>query len=223
MEYNRLIYSKSGKYYGFGNSSNFKNYGNGVIEGVKAECDFVIPKRINGILVKEILLWAFRECTKIKSVKIEAPIKIISSGAFYHCISLESIIIPKTVETIETTALSMYSGFIKVNRTMRFLIIFEKGTRIKQIKEKAIEYQTGLTMILPVYSLPKIASNAFIGSTGEINIYAYKRDLNISGILTKQISKTESRVNTCNYKRSQMSYSIILYIIIVNSKNLFSR
>ena len=77
MEYNGLIFSKVGQYYGVGNISNTYGHGNGVVGGVNAEGDFIIPKRVEGILVTQILDYAFRECNKITSIKIEAPIKII--------------------------------------------------------------------------------------------------------------------------------------------------
>ena len=54
MEYNGLIFSKVGNYYGVGNNSNF-GYGNGVVGGVNAEGDFIIPKRVNCVLVTHIL------------------------------------------------------------------------------------------------------------------------------------------------------------------------
>lgn len=210
MEYNGLIFSKISNNYAVGNSKNI-TYGNGIVNGVDAEGDVIIPKRVNGFLVTEILQQAFRECIKITSVRIDAPIKRIYDSAFYHCALLESIIIPKTVEILEMGVFSMYSV-----RTSSFLVIFEKGTRIKAIKQQVFEHQVvGLTIVLPVSSLPELGSGMFLGSKGDLNIYTYKKDLNFSGILTKKIVMPHAKLYTCNHKRSTITNMIFLYVVML--------
>ena len=69
MEYNGLIYSKVGDTYGVGDSSKSDQYGNGIVGGVNAAGEVVIPKRVKGTLVTAILTWSFRECTKLLQSK----------------------------------------------------------------------------------------------------------------------------------------------------------
>ena len=151
---------------------------------------------------------------KITSVKIEAPIKRIYSAAFYHCCALESIVIPKSVENIDGHAFSMYKGYVNVARTAPFLVVFEKGTRIKRIEGRVFEVQENETIIiLPVRELPYIGNELFVSSTGNIVIYAYKKGLNVGGILTKKIETGSiDRLYTCLTKKSSINVFLFLTI-----------
>ena len=77
------------------------NYLFGMIDGLTDEAkeagitNIVIPKSINGILVKQIGINAFRGCRFIKSITIPDSVKSIKMGAFSNCTSLENINIPK--------------------------------------------------------------------------------------------------------------------------------
>ena len=213
---NELVYSVVDGFYAVGNKNAMHVHANGLVNGVDAEGEIVIPKRHNNVLVTKILNFAFRECLKITSIKIEAPIKSIGNAAFYHCVLLESLVIPKTVEFIDACAFSMYKSNTNIARMIPFLVVFEKGTRIKEFKNMVFEYQVNLTLILPVNSLPALGSNLFLHSTGETNIYAYRKDLNMSGILTKRINPgLRDRVVTCINRKSRMKYLLFIMILML--------
>ena len=219
MEYKELIFSKiEDSSYGVGDSSKKNEYANGIVGGTSAEGGVIIPKRVNNILVTEILTNAFRECTKITSIKIEAPIKIIQGDAFYHCCALESIIIPKTVEIIKDAAFSMSRYFVNINRTSPFLVIFEKGTKIKKLGNRLFEAQQGLTLILPVYKFPSFTGNIFPGVQSEIYVYTYTRGLNASGISTMKIEPSmKDRIYTCYCKKSRASFVYFTVFLCLHS------
>ena len=62
--------------------------------------EIVIPSEIKGCPVKRISDWAFRDCEKLKKVKIEKGLREIGHKAFYNCLELTTIEIPNTVTKI---------------------------------------------------------------------------------------------------------------------------
>lgn len=65
--------------------------------GTITDCDStvtkaIIPSTINGVEVKKIG-WAFKDCTKLKSVKIPSSVTAINRPAFEGCTSLKKIVV----------------------------------------------------------------------------------------------------------------------------------
>lgn len=72
-----------------------------IVEGV---CDVVIPSKINGDFVTNINIYAFEDCTNLKSITIPDSVTSIGGGAFLNCTSLISIAISDSVTTIDCGA-----------------------------------------------------------------------------------------------------------------------
>ncbi|MBE5950729.1 MAG: TIR domain-containing protein [Lachnospiraceae bacterium] len=63
-----------------------------------------IPKKMGKYPVKEIGVYAFSACLRLKSVDIPANVTRIGAGAFHFCVSLEEISIPASITRIEEKA-----------------------------------------------------------------------------------------------------------------------
>lgn len=70
----------------------------------KSVTEVVIPSEIEGYPVKRISDWAFQDCRKLESVRIEKGLREIGHKAFYNCLSLKSLEIPNTVISISALA-----------------------------------------------------------------------------------------------------------------------
>ena len=70
----------------------------------KSATEIEIPSEIEGYPVKRISDWAFQDCRKLESVRIEKGLREIGHKAFYNCLSLTSLEIPNTVISIGTYA-----------------------------------------------------------------------------------------------------------------------
>ena len=64
----------------------------------------IIPKNINGVKVRGIKDFGFRNCVYINSVEIPTDTKIIGKNAFDYCINLNSIKLPNSLEIIDNLA-----------------------------------------------------------------------------------------------------------------------
>ena len=187
------------------------DYGNAAVSGTDVSGEIVIPKYVQGKLVTSIQQYAFRECRKITSIKIEAPIVNINHAAFYRCISLSSITIPRTVEVVGPYMFNMDI------RTSTFVVFFEEGSRLKTIGDRCFEYNTKeLIIILPRNNLPAFGNNIFKGSSNVI-VYMNKGGLDFSGITTKVFYHNVLKrkiTNVCNMEKPNL---IIIFIIIVKN------
>lgn len=62
--------------------------------GTCTDTNIVIPSEYNGVAVRAIGMYAFVNCTSIKSVTIPGSVTGIREGAFKNCTSLETVTIP---------------------------------------------------------------------------------------------------------------------------------
>ena len=62
--------------------------------GTCTDTNIVIPSEYNGVTVRAIGMYAFVNCTSIKSVIIPGSVTGIREGAFKNCTSLETVTIP---------------------------------------------------------------------------------------------------------------------------------
>ncbi len=65
--------------------------------------------------VTNIDMFAFQNCTELKSVAIPSSVLIIGMSAFYGCSSLESVVIPEGVANIPTSVFSGCSSLTNVS------------------------------------------------------------------------------------------------------------
>jgi len=211
IKFNKIVYTKlSDGTIGVGTGvEKLENVGNGAIEGVEVTGEITICKYIENTRVTVIRAYAFRECTKITAVNIKACITRIDHGAFYHCKSLENIVLPKTLKTIDNYAFSMYS-----DRSLPFLVIFEKGINLQEIGISAFEHQfVSTTIVLPMKTAPLTLGIVFNDPHCDINIYTYTKGLDISGITTKQLSQSpDYAIITCKHRFSSSAF--LVYQII---------
>ena len=63
---------------------------------------------VMGSGVKTIGSLAFKDCSALEYLKLGAGLEIIESGAFYNCTSLKNIVVPDSVNDIESMALGYY-------------------------------------------------------------------------------------------------------------------
>ena len=68
---------------------------NAIVNKSDVKEDLIIPAFIGSHKVNYIGEWAFRSCTIIKRVNIEARIDTIKYGAFEYCSSIESKYVSK--------------------------------------------------------------------------------------------------------------------------------
>lgn len=64
------------------------------------DIDIVIASEYNGYPVLELRAQAFRECKRIKSVKLPESVTELSQGFFYQCTALETVILPDSLKVI---------------------------------------------------------------------------------------------------------------------------
>jgi len=143
---------------------------NQTFSGNKRIIEVVIPKGI-----KEIGLWAFDSCTKLKHVEIPNTVTTIGPGPFWDCTSLTEINIPNSV-----TYLSGFSGcaslkHIDIPDSVTYLSGFDGCASLKHIDIPdsvitiggwTFENCTGLTDIVLPNRLTSIEKYTFFGCTG---------------------------------------------------------
>ena len=119
---------------------------NAIFNKSEVKEDLIIPAFIGHHKVNYIGEWAFRSCTIIKRVNIEARIDTIKYGAFEYCTSLESINIPSTVKTLGRSAIRVASVGLGSTIQGTLNVTFEKGSRIKSIGSQALrgKYDTNV-------------------------------------------------------------------------------
>lgn len=108
--------------------------------------------------IKSIRSHAFAYCTALKSVQFEAPIESIGAGAFLECPELGEVELPASIISIGTAAFSGCTALKTVNL----------GNSVDSIGEYAFAYCTILESVTIPSSVQTIGENAFyFGPSGE--------------------------------------------------------
>ena len=120
---------------GYTVSVNLSVNANGVITGIGAcnDKNVVIPEYIGGVKVVAIAENAFKNST-IESVVIPSTVETIEKGAFFGCVKLKSVVIGDGVENIATNA---FFGCVKLTSVTI-------GSGVKSIGERAFASCTNL-------------------------------------------------------------------------------
>ena len=157
------------------------------ITGYKSEDPIVlIPSKVGNNAVYGIERNAFRRNKVITKVIIESGIKIVWSEAFNGCTSLETIVIPESVNRIgkdvfkntayfkdkanwDNNVLYLDNCLIKAKPALRGEYTIKNGTRV--IAGSAFEGCDKLTGIMLPDGVETIDNNAFSGCSNLINIY----------------------------------------------------
>lgn len=109
--------------------------------------DVVIPDGIT-----EIGIWAFRDCTGLRSVIIPNGVKSISDFAFDHCADLMSVIIPESVTYIGDSAFDGCSELTSISIP----------NNVQYLGQYAFEFCAFTSVIIPG-SVAEIRSHTFCG------------------------------------------------------------
>lgn len=209
ITHNGLVYSVNNNgYLGVGTGSD--EFGNGAVSKTKISGKIKIPKYVEGKLVKYINDYAFRECRLIESVKIDAHLISIGHAAFYNCVLLDSITLPRTIEFVDRFVFSMPA------RSGKFTVIFEYPTKLNKIGINCFECNSaGITIFLPKTTLPKIGNNVLY-KTVNATIYMSQKGLNFSGVYTKHYEHScLDPFCTIRYRRKLNASLLLLLIVIV--------
>lgn len=113
-----------------------------------------ICSEIDGLPVKYIDDYAFRNCDNLIDVRIQEGVKSIGFGAFQGCTGLKNINVPSSLETIDVKAFSGCSS-------LETIALDESN--VTEIKESAFENCTALNSVALPQSLTKISYGMFCG------------------------------------------------------------
>ena len=156
-------------------------YGSGLIKGSSFSGSIIIPKKINNsIFITEMSDNAFRGCTNLKSVRINARLTRISKCCFNECYGLEYVSVPSSVSVIDVCAFSMYPGYSKV----KLVIDFELSTKLVNVEYGGFEFQIGSIIYFRQIKTPTFHSTAFLKSQN-CTVYAPVDGMNFGGVITR--------------------------------------
>ena len=164
--------------------------------------NIVIPKEINGIVVKKIDAGFFRAGAtggpmyvdfNIKSVKIPNTVIEIGNEAFLQCRKLEKIELSEKLVKIGSCAFYHCSGLTNITIP----------NSVKSIGNSAFEYCSGLTNITIPNSVTSIEDDVFYGCSGLTNItipnsvtsIGYGAFRNCSGLTSITIPKSVTSID----------------------------
>ncbi len=120
-----IFYNANGQYY--------------LIDYLGKETELILPESVNGNSY-DIWMYSFKEATDITKIVVPEGVKNIYSGAFYRCINLKVLVLPKSLEKMEYPFNSCYKLFdIEYNGTK------EEWGKIKINKSSVADYTVHCT------------------------------------------------------------------------------
>ena len=183
--------------------------------------DIVIPKEYNGLPVRGIINFAFRNCTSLESVFIPNSVTNIEFDAFYGCTSLQSIKVSKFNNYYRSIDGNLYS---KNGKTLiKYAIgkqenIFKIPNRVTNIGRAAFSFCTNLTNIVIPNRVTSIGDSAFAFCTNLtdivipdsvtfIDVYAFE---GCASLITIKISNNLISIEPCSFAGCSSLESIII-------------
>ena len=218
---NGINYFKINDYYSVGTKGS-KEFANGHENGTNAQGPLIIPYEVDGIPIKEIAEYSFRNCVKLTSVTVYADLNIIHHAAFYYLSSVSSITFLGIVHKISQYAFSMYRDS-NLNLPLRdsnhkYIIIFYQNSPIESVGRQAFEYVSNLTMYLHWKHMPKFDNNIFLqAATETIKIYGPTHGLTFANLTVEYSPNCRERyLKTCqlSLKKSYLMYFFISFYLI---------
>ncbi|UTC87135.1 leucine-rich repeat domain-containing protein [Treponema denticola] len=209
----------------------FKTDGNGKITGYKCAqealpANLVIPAKIGDEEIKEIGLWAFYNCTGLRSISLPASITKIGGYAFSGCTGLTSITLPANLTEIGYSAFFGCKGLTSITLPANLTTIggiafcdctgltslnLSACTSLTTIDLGAFSGCTGLTSITLPANLTEIGGSAFSGCTGLKSVHLPANlttiDLGAFSGCTGLISLTIDSANTKYKTEGNILYS----------------
>ena len=134
--------------------------------------EIIIPSHYNGTEITQIGQWSFTNLINITKVYIYAPIKIIHYYAFFGCLHLSYINIPKTCEELRQSAIDgRYGNEPNDTYNNEFLRIdFEPGSQLKYIAQAGISNYRDLTL----YTYDKLDTIQFDGYVFDSHVEGFR-------------------------------------------------
>ena len=127
---------------GLGDSSNQNTAGNAIPSGTTCPENVVIPPTIqNGKYKVTSILQSALQHRKIYSIKLPHTLTIIKYCGLADLVNVSELIIPASVEVLETYAIS---GYISCKR-----LIFAAGSKLREIKYGAFNGHKAKSIIIP--------------------------------------------------------------------------
>ncbi|MBQ3571551.1 MAG: leucine-rich repeat domain-containing protein [Clostridia bacterium] len=138
-----------------------------------------VPKTYNEADVTVIAENAFKGAS-IKEVRIPGTIKTISNSAFYGCVDLTTVYFYKGVEEIGAGAFYGCKGIKQLNLPSSLKVIGDSAfcnvsitkltltEKVETVGNLAFAYCTELNKVYISHSVSSLASNAFVGSSSEL-------------------------------------------------------
>ena len=125
-----------------------------------AEGKLIIPKIYMGLPVTIIGQYAFRYCTKITEVDVQADIILIKKRAFSDMCGLQKVTLPGSLQRIEDYGLQFSNtGSMSGN----VLIVFRNNSQLSYIGNEVFGYKNNVIINYTSDQTPQCHSNSFSG------------------------------------------------------------
>ena len=161
-------------YAAFVNDNRYKVQKNGLNELLlenylgEEETILTIPKEIDGMPVRVIGSYTFRDCVNIEKVIIPAGVKEIHDGAFYGCSKLREVILPYTLKSLGEDGRLPRTGLVTKgvfqNCALESIVI---PSAVTILGEKAFSGCTNLSMIVVLNNVEYIGAECFQGTASK--------------------------------------------------------
>lgn len=141
----RTVYESNGFQYCL------ENNGSTVLKYIGNDTDVVVPASLGGKPVYRIEIYAFAHCNSVQSIVLPESVQSIGPAAFYTCTSLQSISMPSSIKTIGTSAFAE-------DKALKSISIPDG---VKRIEEETFKDCTSLSNVSLPANLTYIGAYAF--------------------------------------------------------------